>query len=132
MKSGLGFLHIYLYAVLTIALLGLTDATLHFLKMTPFLYARIVPLLLFLFFFFNIFTLAIFRRHNLQRIVYVLPLYHIISYILFLSLGLYLTITGYNPVWLSFALIGIQTASSLFELGFSMYLLIKSNFSPAL
>ena len=132
MKSGLGFLHTYLYAVMAIALLGLTDATLRLLKMTPMLYARIVPLVLFLFFFFNIFTLAIFRRHNLQRIVYVLPLYHIISYILFLSLGLYLTITGYNPVWLSFALIGIQTASSLFELGFSMYLLIKSNFSPAL
>ena len=132
MKSGLGFLHTYLYAVMAIALLGLTDATLRLLKMTPMLYARIVPLGLFLFFFFNIFSIAIFRRHNLQRIVFVLPLYHIISYIVFLSLGLYLTITGYNPVWLSFALIGIQTASSLFELGFSMYLLIKSDFSKTL
>ncbi|MDP3698931.1 MAG: hypothetical protein Q8R47_05060 [Nanoarchaeota archaeon] len=132
MNSEYVFLRTYLYAVMSIALLGLTDAVLHFLKITPILYVKIVPLVLFLFFFFNIFSIAIFRRRQVRKIVYVLPFYHLLSYILFLSLGLYLTVTGFNPSWLGFALIGIQAASSLFELGFSMYLLMKSEFSPAL
>ena len=132
MKSGLGFLRAYLYAVIIIALLGLTDAALHLLKITPILYARIAPLVLFLFFFFNLFSIAIFRRRQLKRIVYLLPVYHLVSYIFFLSIGLGLAITGYTTTWLSFALISIQAASSLFELGFSIYLLRKSEFSPVL
>jgi len=122
------FLRTYLFSVIIIGLIGLTDAVLTFLKITPALYTRIVPLLLFLFFFFNIFSIAIFRRHPLERIVYILPIYHIITYIIFLSLGLYLIISGIIPDWLSLALIGMQVVSSLFELSFSVYLLKK--FAP--
>ena len=129
MKSGPGFLRKYLYIVMIIALIGLTDAVLTFLKANFPLYVRLIPLVLFLFFFFNIFAIAVFRRHQLGRIVYVLPLYHIISYILFLSLGLYLTIRGIVPAWLSYALIGIQAASSIFELSFSTYVLTKFGYS---
>lgn len=129
MKSGYGFLRVYLYSVVFIGLIGLADALLTFFAISPLLYVRIVSLLLFLFFFFNIFSLAVFRRHPLPKIVYVLPIYHIVSYIFFLSLGLYLVITGINPSWLSFALIGLQLVSSLFELSFSMYLLKKFDYS---
>ena len=132
MKSGLGFLRTYLYVIMIISLLGLTDAVLHFLKITPILYARIVPLVLFLFFFFNLFSIIIFRRRQLKRIVYLLPIYYLVSYIIFLSIGLGLSITGYTTTWLSFALIGIQAASSLFELGFSIYLLTKPGSSLTL
>ena len=123
MKSGHGFLRKYLYIVIIIALIGISDAMLTFLKVSFPLYARIIPLVLFLFFFFNIFAIAIFRRHHFERIVYVLPIYHIITYILFLSLGLYLTIRGIVPTWLSLALIGMQVVSSFFELSFSIYVL---------
>ncbi len=129
MKSGYGFLRIYLYTVIVIALVGLTDAVLTYLEINPPLYVRIVSFLLFLFFFFNVFALAIFRRHHSEKILYVLPMYHIFSYIFFLSLGLYLTISGFNPSWLSVTLIGVQAASSLFELIFSAYLLIKFDVS---
>ncbi len=132
MKSGHGFLRKYLYIVMIIALIGLADAVLTFLKVNFPLYVRLIPLVLFLFFFFNIFAIAVFRRHHFERIVYVLPLYHVISYILFLSLGLYLTIRGIVPAWLSYALIGIQAASSIFELSFSIYVLTKFGSSPDL
>src|SRR3989344_5428377 len=121
MRQNPRFLHTYLYVVIILALVGIADAALTFIRITPLLYVRIIPLLLFLFFFFNIFSIAAFRRHHLPRIVYVLPLYLVISYIIFLSLGLYLTITKFNPNWLSIVLIGIQGGSSLFELSFSIY-----------
>ncbi len=130
MRPRLGFLHFYLYCTLIIGLLGLTDALLTFLKITPLLYVRIVTLVLFLFVFFNILSIALFRRQNLEIIVYVLPIYHIASYVLFLSLGLYLAFTAIIPLWLSFVLIGLQVVSSLFELGFSIYLLQKFDYSP--
>ncbi len=130
MRPRLGFLHFYLYCTIIIGLLGLTDALLTFLKITPSLYVKIVTLILFLFFFFNILSIALFRRQNLERIVYVLPIYHIASYVLFLSLGLYLTFTAIIPQWLSFVLIGLQVVSSLFEFSFSIYLLKKFDFSP--
>lgn len=131
MKANIRFLRGYLYVVVIIALIGVADAVLTSLKITPSLYVRIIPLLLFLFFFFNIFAITIFRRHQLPRIVYVLPIYHLLSYIFFMSLGLYLIITSFNTTWLNFTLIGIQGASSLFELGFSLYLLTKPDLSPA-
>ena len=130
MRPRLGFLRFYLYCTLIIGLLGLTDALLTFLKITPLLYVRIVTLVLFLFVFFNILSIALFRRQNLEIIVYVLPIYHIASYVLFLSLGLYLAFTAIIPLWLSFVLIGLQVVSSLFELGFSIYLLQKFDYSP--
>ena len=130
MGPRLGFLHFYLYCTLIIGLLGLTDALLTFLKITPLLYVRIVTLVLFLFVFFNILSIALFRRQNLERIVFVLPIYHIASYVLFLSLGLYLAFKTIIPLWLSFVLIGLQVVSSLFELGFSIYLLQKFDYSP--
>ena len=131
MKSGHGFLRKYLYIGIIIALIGLTDAIITYLKVSFTLYVRVILLVLFLFFFFNIFAIAVFRRHNFERIVYVLPLYHIISSILFLSLGLYLTIHGAISTWLSYALIGIQAASSIFELSFSIYVLTKFSSFPA-
>ena len=128
MGPRLGFLHFYLYCTLIISLLGLTDALLTFWKITPLLYVRIVTLVLFLFVFFNILSIALFRRQNLERIVFVLPIYHIASYVLFLSLGLYLAFKTIIPLWLSFVLIGLQVVSSLFESGFSIYLLKKFDF----
>lgn len=130
MRPRSGFLRFYLYCTIIIGLLGLTDALLTFLKRTPLLYVRIVTLVLFLFVFFNILSIALFRRQNLERIVYVLPIYHIASYVLFLSLGLYLTFTAIIPIGLSFVLMGLQAVSSLFEFSFSIYLLQKFDFSP--
>ena len=132
MKSGFGFLRVYLLSVVIIGLIGLADALLTFLKIAPALYVRIVSLLLFLFFFFNVFSLAAFRRHQLPKIVYVLPIYHLVSYIVFLSLALYLTIIAVIPSWLSYTLIGLQLISSLFELSFSIYLLTRSESYQAL
>ncbi len=128
MERNLRFLHTYLYIVLFIGLIGLADALLTFLKITSPIYVKIVTLVLFLFFFINIFSIAVFRRHRLEKIVCLLPIYHITSYILFLSLGLYLTIIAIIPLWLSVALISLQIASSIFELSFSIYLLKKFDF----
>jgi len=129
-EPKLGFLRWYLLSVLIVGLLGLVDAVLTFLKRNPPLYVKVVTSLLFLFFFFNIFSIAIFRRQRLERMVYVLPLYNIISYILFLSLGVLLTILGTIPAGASFVFIGLQMASALFEAGFSIYLLRRFDFSP--
>ncbi len=128
MERNLRFLHTYLYIVLFIGLVGLADALLTFLKITFPIYVKIVTLVLFLFFFINIFSIAVFRRHRLEKIVYIIPIYHITSYVLFLSLGLYLTILVIIPPWLSVALICLQIVSSIFELSFSIYLLKKFDF----
>jgi len=125
MGIKLGFFRTYLYSVIIIGLIGLADAVLTFLRIHLPLYARLVSLLLFLFFFFNIFSMAVFRKTGLPRVAYILPLYYVISYVLFLSLGIYLAITAIIPSWLSLTLIGIQLASSLFEIVFSLYLLTK-------
>ena len=130
MRMNLPFLRIYLYLVIFLALVGITDAVLTVLSVNLLLYVRVIPLLLFLFFFVNILSIAIFRRHHLPRRMYVLPIYLVTSYIIFLCLGIGLAVTGFNPVWLSPVLISIQAASSLFELGFSVYLLRKLDFSP--
>ena len=124
------FLRTYLFSVIVIGLIGLADALLTLLKISSPLYVRIVTLVLFLFVFFNVFSMAVFRRHQLSRIVYVLPIYHIASYVLFLSLGLYFSITQVIPSWVSWTLIGLQIVSSLFELSFSIYLLKKFGLSP--
>lgn|SRR3989338_6026441 len=130
MGVKLGFLRFYLVSVLIIALLGLTDAALTYFRISSLLYTRLVPLVLFIFFFFNIFCITLFRHQRLEKIVYVLPFYHLASYIIFLSIGLYFTITQIVPPWLSLVLISIQFFSSLFELVFSLYLLMRFGSSP--
>lgn len=131
MHPGTGFLKVYFYTSLLFGLLGLIDILLTvLLTTTPLVYAYVVSALTFLFFFFNITALIVFRHQRQQGIFYVLPVYHLISYIVFLLLGTALIIMGIYPEWLQAVLAAVSIAAAFFEIGFSFYLLRKMEYSP--
>lgn len=132
MHSRTGFLRAYLIIALLMGFLGLLDNIFALVNVTPALYQDIVVTILFLFFFFNLYSIIIFRRHKVERIAYVLPIYHLLSYALFVSFGITVIFVAATPEWLATALIGLGFASSLFEIVFSAYLLTKLDFSPSL
>lgn len=123
MKPKTWFLKIYLIFVLIFGIIGFIDNFFVVFGFTNNTYSFIILTLTFIFFFFNIVSISIFHYHRLEKINYVLPIYHIISYLFFFSISIILTIYEifYNWMWLTFMIIGIFAA--LFEMGFSIYLL---------
>ena len=83
----------------------------------------------FVYFFFNIGSIAVFRYHRVERIAYVLPIYHLIAILFFISIGLILMSLGTVSEWVlgSLRVMGIST--SLFEIVFSLYLLNRIGFT---
>jgi len=132
MRRILGFLKTYLVVSLIFGMVDLADNILTFLKFNDSWYAVAISIFFFLFFFFNILSLIIFRYHRVPRIAYVLPFYYLVSYVLFILIALSLTLLTVLPPWLVPATVVLGVITSLFEMGFSIYLLQKIDFAPAL
>ncbi len=141
MKHNKTFLHVYLMIALVFGFISFADNTFTFLSNTfnstfTFLsfnneiYTMVLVGLSFLFFFFNLTSIVVFKYQRVERIAYVLPIYHILNNLLFLGVGLILNIlnTISDAVWTGVIIAGI--ICSLFEIGFSSYLLKRFNFSP--
>lgn len=119
-----GFLQAYLITTLIFGILGFIDNIFAAANFTFALYNKIVTILLFLFFFFNIFAIAFFIYQKIERLAYILPIYHLVSSLLFLGIGFWIANKQFSPdFWI--ALIVLGTILSLFEIIFSVYLLRK-------
>ena len=132
MKPRMRFLQIYLIIALMIGFLGLLDNLFALISFTHPIYQSIVVAILFLFFFFNIFSLAIFWHHRVPRAAYVLPVYHLLSYLLLVSIGGVIAYLSAIPELGRNIILAGGFLSSLFEVAFSSYLLYKLDFSPSL
>ena len=122
------FLGIYLMIVFGFGLLGLADSLLSLFGFSSAVYGVIVLILGVLFFFFNIFSLVQFMQERMEKITWVLPVYHMISYVLFFGLGVVLAVMGalVNWVFILLAVVGMLTSG--FEILFSLYLLRRFEF----
>ncbi|MEK6968993.1 MAG: hypothetical protein AABW48_01045 [Nanoarchaeota archaeon] len=141
MKQKKKFLQVYLITALIFGFISLADnafiflsntfnSTFAFLDSTNRIYTLVLAILSFLFFFFNLTSLVVFKHQRVEKIAYVLPLYHLLNNVLFVGIGLILNIlnTVSNAVWMGVIIAGI--ICSLFEIGFSSYLLKRFNSPP--
>ncbi len=129
MRPRTGFLKTYLYIAIFFGIIGLTDTILSvLLSFTSPVYTYLISAAVFLFFFFNLAAIIIFKYSQAERIAYVLPAYHLASYLFFFLVGLALLAVGQTPEWLRLLLIALGLIASLFEIGFSFYLLKKLDF----
>lgn len=121
MKRKRNFLLVYLSLALLLGFVGIVSDLIGLLGKVSNIHFYIMGNLVLLFFLFNVVAIPVFHHLKLERIVYVLPIYYLVSYVLFFILGLVLTITE--------AMIGIFTIisilTSVFEIGFSIYLIKK-------
>ena len=119
------FLRVYLVLALLIGILAFADNILRLFKFTPKIYVAITSVLFFFFFFISIIAIPLFVHHHVGGMVYVLPIYYLITYLFFFLLGLALsflpTIAGKANLFLIIA--GFLT--SIFQIVFSIYLLEK-------
>ena len=118
-----GFAKTYFIIALIFGLLGLVDILLSFLHKEPVWYASTISILLFFFFFFNILAIALFHHHHMENIAFVLPVYHLVSYVIFLGIGLWLSTQETLLSWIDPTLLTVGVITSSFEILFSFYLL---------
>ncbi len=124
------FLRVYLYVALIFGLLGIADNLMAWLTVTaPSLYIYAIVILSLLFFIFNIITIPIFLHQRVPKIALVLPIYHVVTFLLFSSVSIILIILHLvgNQLWTS-VILSIGLIASIFEAVFSIYLLQKFGF----
>ena len=127
MEQKKGFLRFYLIIALLIGIIGLIDTILTLLNFNNQIYDYIILSITIFFFFFNILTLPIFHYHNVEKMAYILPIYHLSTYILFSLLGIILVLSNKNISWINISLIVISFLAALFEILFSIFLIIRLN-----
>ena len=122
-EKKLKFLRIYLIIALAFGVIGISDSLLSLLKFSSTIYTIIVGLLAFLFFFFNIFAWVHITQAKLEKITWVLPIYHLLTAVLFTIFGIIFSLAGLltTGIIVLLGIIGILT--SIFEVLFSFYLL---------
>lgn len=127
MPEKRGFLKFYLLLAILIGIFGIVDNSLIFLKLASETYITMVSLLLFFYFFFNILAILVFYHQKQEPINYVLPLYHMITAIIFSIVGIYFSAPTFF-ILVSLLVIGYLT--SLFEIGFGACLVKKFGLIP--
>ncbi|HIG93052.1 MAG: hypothetical protein QT02_C0011G0013 [archaeon GW2011_AR9] len=115
-----GFLQVYLLLAIVFGLLGISDASLTYFEMSSTLYSMLIISASILFFLFNVIAIAVFHYHRVDKIAYVLPVYHIVTFVMFAGMSFWLT-TYNSGLWLGLIIFGF--ASSLAEILFAVYLL---------
>ena len=132
MSHSTKFLQVYLYLALAFGLLGLLDSIFTVSNFMPPLYVMSILAVSVLFFIFNIITIPLFMHQRVPRLAFVLPIYHVVSFMLFFGLGVALFVFNMagKPMWV-WAMISVGIMASLFEIIFSLYLLRKLGFRKA-
>ena len=122
------FVATYLVLALVFGILGLVDGVVNLVGVEVAIYSIVIGILSGLFFFFNLFAWVHLKHEKAEGITLVLPIYHVISYLLFFGLGIALGLMGlfFAGVFTFFVIVGVIT--SVFELGFSFYLLRRFEF----
>lgn len=118
-----------MWLALVFGVIGLADGLVSLLNLSLMeYYGWVISVIAFLFFFFNIFALVYFKQERLEKITWVLPIYHIASYILFFGLGIFLGLAGLflGGVVGILGVIGVVT--SVLEIIFCVYLLRRFRF----
>lgn len=126
MKQKRWFLGLYLIIAVIFGFLGLVDSVLTYFAIAPnyaLYYSMAIAVFSFVFFFFNIFSLTVFRHHGVEKIAYVLPAYYLICYVLFFILSF--ALAEITVGWVTNALIAANSLTSLFEICFGLYLIKK-------
>lgn len=124
MKQKRWFLGLYLIIAVIFGFFGLVDNILAYFAIAPnyaLYYSAAIAVFSFVFFFFNIFSIAVFRHHNVEKIAYVLPAYYLICYVMFFIISF--TLAEITVNWVTNTLMGASALTSLFEMGFGLYLL---------
>ncbi|MBU1111971.1 MAG: hypothetical protein ABIG93_02730 [archaeon] len=130
MEKKRGFLRVYLIVALMMGILGLLDSILTLAKLNLAYYGETLALIAFLFFWFNLTTLIFFIYQRLEKITYVLPVYHMAIYILFTIIAVILFIRGLTENLNLSIMVGAGILAAIFEIGFSVHLLMKfSNYA---
>ncbi len=119
------FLKIYLILAWAFGILGLIDGILTLAGWKKAAVAQIIAVIAFFFFFFNITTVALFRRYHAEKIAYILPIYHLVTYFIFFWISLVLYYLKAVPDIFFQVIILFSILLSLFEIIFSVYLLRK-------
>ena len=125
MKPKRGFLRWYLFLTLAFGMLGLLDSLATFFDVVNNVYVYVVVILSIFFFLYNILVIPIFHAHHVERIAYVLPIYHLFSFLLFFGFGLLTTSARLLFDWLWMVVVGAGFLSAIFEIVFSAYLMKK-------
>lgn len=125
MKIKRRFQRFYLWVALLIGILSLFDTFLVFFEVETAWYSTAILVVALTYFFFNILSIFIFLHTGLEKINYILPAYHILSFVIFTAIGALFIIKG----WLSFGVVVtlsvVSLLGSLFEISFSSFLLHK-------
>ena len=117
-----GFLKAYLSIIILVGLLGLIDASFTYLHFTNRIYETALLIFSVIFFFFNILAIAFFHHHGTEKIVYILPIYHLIAFVVFNAIGLVIiTRSWFSPLVFT-STVTIEFLSSLLEITFAAYL----------
>lgn len=123
MKPKRGFLRWYLVLAVGFGILGLLDSLLTFFDVVNNIYVGVVVLLSAAFFLYNLVVIPVFHAHHIERIAYVLPIYHIITFLLFFGFGFLTKAMNLLVSWLWIVIVGAGLLSALFEIGFALYLI---------
>ncbi len=113
----------YLCISVAMAILGIVDAILSYLQLSPAFYSIIVSLLALLFFFYNILIIFIFLHHHFSKITFVLPIYYILAFLISGIIGSILILKGQLTSATVLILFITSLVQGIFELTFSGYLL---------
>ena len=125
--KGQKFIKIYLIIALILGVLGFIDTSLTISELNPAIYTSIVGGIVLLYFFFNIITIPILIRHQAKSVYYVLPIYHVLIYLLLFGISLIFNIFNLVSINIWYVLIAIGFLTAAFEIGFSIYLIKKIN-----
>ena len=122
------FLRIYLIVTLAFGVIGLSDSILSLFDISSVVYGILIGLLAFLFFFFNIFALVHLMQDKLEKITWILPIYHLLTAVVLTIIGSMLVLVGLlnSGVILFFGI--LSSITSIFEISFSFYLLKRFKF----
>jgi len=122
------FIRIYLIFALIWGSLGVIDSILNLINLNSKYYIIPLSLLGLLFFGFNLFSVYRLRQEDNEPLIWVLPLYYIISYVLFFILGLVLIWANWYTSILVMVITIISLLFSSGEIIFSLYLLKRFKF----
>ncbi len=128
MALNRGYLQMYILLMIGFVLLSLSNDILLLLGKRVSLLASVAAGALLFFFFYHLVTFIFYVKWQAPRVLFVLPVYGVISSLLFFILGITLGILNMMTAQMVFIITIISIVSALFQLGFTIFLI--SSFDP--
>jgi hypothetical protein len=115
----------YVLGALFFGVLGLIDTLITYYSTPTLLYLNFISFLFLLFFLANIFFLFYFIHNRLKSIFFILPIYHILLYIILSIIGIVVVFKEITTPSVALGFSVTAGITSIFEIIFSLYLLGK-------